>query len=941
VKALTRHLPSLPNPVRFALVVLAAAALNLIPIVLLGDSRVLLGPFLTMPLVLALPRPWALVAAVVPAAVTVVTLNHPFLVILGAAEALWLAQARADRPGRVFLRAVLFWVVVGAPIGIWLYYGIAGLPAEIVAIWLCSRAINQIAAVLVGYSLLHHSPLYAWTQPARASRSALRAYVFNYVVVLAAVPLALTGLGFSAVLNWESHEENAEQLGSISDRVSHELNVFLKLHQAAIQAIANIAQRDPEGVNLFLVEQHRAHPDFITMLMADRGGRIVATAPAEALTRLYGNDVSDRAYFNGARDSLEPQISGVFRGRGFGNDLLIGVSVPVLTPGGEFDGIVQGSVEIGRFARIATSSARSVDVEFILFDRSGNVVYSSDNVPLRPLDSVLGLPIQALQNEPTGRSGITYDGKTGSRFRRFRAYATTDPETGITVVVQRPLLAPLSNAGWIYGLLSVIFAGVVATAAVVARLARRRLSDPLEHFAGSAAEQATNQQLAPITPPAAPDELPQEVALVFVSFNRLVERLQQTLEELRRSNAELDQRVALRTRELEEARRTAESASASKTRFLAMTSHEIRTPLNAIIGFADSLVESVRDPFVADRLRTIRSSGVLLLGVVNDLLDLSSVEAGRIELRPAPCDVDLLCRDLGKLFAHPAEQKGLRLSLDLDAAEPRYVVADSQRLQQVLTNLLANAVKFTIAGRVSLRVEKQPVDAGQVRLTFSVTDTGPGIPAERQARMFEEFYRVEELRDTPGTGLGLNISRRLVELMGGTIQFESVVGVGTRFWFSITVEPVSSVPTPAAPPVASKTEELRILVVDDHPANQEVMRALLEDRCAHLEVVGSAQEALALLAAQSFDVALIDLEMPGFDGFQLVQRIRQGLTTEVQHCRLIAVSAHAQSQMRDRCRAAGFDDYLEKPIERRLLWQVLRPLPTTLARDSAPGSRGA
>jgi two-component system, sensor histidine kinase len=911
--------------------VAAAALVNLVPIELFGDARVLLGPFLVMPLVLVLPWPWAVVVAALPASVTLLTLHHPFVLVLAALEALWLASARSVTTRKVLLRWSLFWVVVGVPLGLWLYGRVAGLPSEVAALWLTARVVNQFSAVVVGHFLVHHTLLFAWTHSPIKRVLPLRALVFNYVFVLTAVPLALTGLGFASLLRQEADEKNATQLRGLADRVAQDFKLFLTVHQEALVAVANLAQRAPEHATLFLEEQHRAHRNFITMLMADQHGRIEATAPTDALVRLRGMDVSDRDYFQRARDTLSPQITGVFRGRGFGNDVLIGLSVPVLSSSGAFERLVQGSVEIRELARIAAQSAAANDAQFVLIDRNGRAIFASGELPVRPLDDVRGLPIFQLQRPDQAAVGVTYDIPLNGTPRRVRAFAATDDLSGITVVIQRPLLATLVGASRIYVLLALVFAGVLLTAVVVARFARQRLSSPLEHFAISAAQQAAGGEVKPMQVPEAPG-MPQEVALVYAGFNQLAERLAQTLEELRRSNAELDQRVELRTRELEQARQAAEAASASKTRFLAMTSHEIRTPLNAIIGFADSLLEQVNDPVVLDRLQTIRSSGVLLLGVVNDLLDLSSVEAGRLELRPVPCDVDDLCRDLTRLFAHRAQQKGIRLEFEGDRSGQAWVKLDAQRLRQVLTNLLSNAVKFTSVGRIALEVTKQGLSDGRLRLNFAVLDTGPGIPMERQARLFEEFYRVEELREIPGTGLGLNISRRLVELMGGSISIESVVGVGSRFSFELTAD---SVPPPTA--MVAQVAELRVLVVDDHPANQEVLRSMLDGRCSELTVVDSAAEALSVLNARSFDVALIDLEMPGIDGFQLMERLQEDRGSGARRGRAIAVSAHPRSQLIDRCRAAGFDDYIEKPIDRRLLWQVLRKQNPIVASASAPG----
>jgi CheY-like chemotaxis protein len=363
-----------------------------------------------------------------------------------------------------------------------------------------------------------------------------------------------------------------------------------------------------------------------------------------------------------------------------------------------------------------------------------------------------------------------------------------------------------------------------------------------------------------------------------------------------------------------------------------MTGHEIRTPLNAIIGLADAVVEKTADPEAAERLRTISRSGARLLGVVNDLLDLSRVEAGRLDLEPAPTELGALCGEVQALFALRARQQGISLSVERQPDVPLWLEIDGPRLQQVLFNLVGNALKFTREGGIRLLVTVTRDGPAAVGLRFSVIDTGPGIPADQQAKLFQPYVQLPGASRSavPGTGLGLAISRRLVGLFGGTLALRSTVGEGSEFHFSIEARraaPPEPPPAPAPAPVAAPAG-LRVLAADDNIANQEVLRSILEIHCAHVEVVDGGEAAVDALRRERFDAALIDLEMPDMDGYTVVQRVRAGAAGDAARtCRVIAFSAYGREQAWPRCRDAGFDDFVEKPINRKLLLAAIRGEP--------------
>lgn len=919
-----KWMPSLRRPGRVLAVTAAAVLLNLISLELPGGPRVLLGGLPAMLCLLLLPGPWGLLATAIAFAPTVLTFGHPFALMLATTEGIWLVLTVRRRRWNPMVADVLFWILVGAPLGWYLYRSIGRLPTELVLLTLLKQGVTQLVFVTVAVVFLQLWPAFRPT-PGTGRVLGLRELVFKYMFVLTAVPLVLAGLGFSVMSRRIAEaEERALMLDATHD-ATRQVEQFLELHQATLVSAARFIERHPDQAGSLIEEIRRTHPALITLLVADATGGIVETAPGDVRAQLRGSSVADRAYFWVARERGEPYVSGVFRGRGFGSDLLVALSVPLQDETGRFAGIVQASLEIQRFGRSALVTG-AAGTEMILADQGGRVIYADPATGLRTLEHLQHTtlrPFLSRRPEELLTHDLVIDGRTQ---RRVRSYGARCGKFGLLVVAQRPVLAPLNEVQHGYGLIGVIVAGVLGGAILVAMVARRRLATPLEHFARDAEGQAARGVVAEIASPEI--ALPREVALVFAAFNRLAARLQATHAELRRNNAELDRRVAERTAEAEQARQIAEAASRSKTDFLTMTSHEIRTPLNAIIGLAEGSDSAAVDPALAARLELIRHAGERLLGVVNDLLDLSRVEAGKLELALAPVEIAALSREVTGLLSTLARRQAVALRWDTGAEVPAWVKTDGARLHQVIVNLVGNGLKFARQGSVQVRVDAVSRRAGRVRLRFAVIDTGPGIAPEEQSRLFQPFAQLRGAAEgaMPGSGLGLVISRRLVELLGGTLQLHSEVGRGTEFAFEIEVEPaepprVESAPVSAgAMPTVPRWE---VLVADDNVANQEVLRLILEPRCRRIEVVGSGQAALLALQRDGFDAALIDLDMPDLDGLRVARTWRQDPRAAHSRCRLVAVSAHRRRERWADCAAAGFDAYVEKPINRTELLREL------------------
>jgi signal transduction histidine kinase/ActR/RegA family two-component response regulator len=362
---------------------------------------------------------------------------------------------------------------------------------------------------------------------------------------------------------------------------------------------------------------------------------------------------------------------------------------------------------------------------------------------------------------------------------------------------------------------------------------------------------------------------------------------------------------------LEEAQAEAQEASRSKSAFVAMMSHELRTPMNGVLGLAHALSKTRLDVRQAEYVDMIIQSGDGLMTILNDILDLSKIEAGKLELEIAPFDIRALAGQIRLLWSETARTKGVDLSLEVDPATPVWLLGDAARVRQILMNLVSNALKFTLAGRVVIRVA--PAEG---EIVMSVSDTGVGLTAEQRARLFAPFAQGDRstARRFGGTGLGLAICRHLAELMDGAIGVESEPGVGSTFTVRLAL-PATDEPSAEEGETGARFSlaGLRVLVVDDNAVNQLVARAVLEAAGIEVAAVGDGGAALARLGAESFDMVLMDVHMPVMDGVEAVRRIRagEGGRTDMP---IVALTADAMVGDAERLMAQGFDDAHPKPI---------------------------
>lgn len=772
-----------PIPVALLGAVVAVVANLIGPPLLLGHTLVLGSSAYWVVLALAGPN---IAAPVLLASfgVLVAIWGEPFSAGLILLEALVVGAAWRRR-WNPFLADLAFWAVFGLPAAWFTFSHLLNLSQPSLGVATALQPLNGLISVWVAYIAIRLIAPRHLDYADRPGRSGFMKILAARYVAFGTVPLAVAAqfIAFRSEKNLDAQARS--ELARAAAGTAEAVRVFLDESVTVIEhtALRKVATEDlaPWALEAELAGLHTTHPRFITLLGADVSGRVIAAAPEAARRRAREApfSVDDRDYFRIPRETRRPYVSPLLRGRGFGSDLIVAVSAPVIGRQGDWLGVVEGSLAIQSISAILREVGPSDSWRVLLTDATGQVVQSVGLDGIRPLDRLkgtkLGEQVEAadgtvrrlVMSGPSGRESVLSVSMPVSRY-------------GWRVTVQRPIIAFIWPVVETYLAILGIGALTALAAAAVVTLAGRDLNTALGRILDY-----SRGQPASVLEGLNRETLPREMDELITNLRSLSERAEAERRRREELLLSLEDQVAERTRELAGALDAAHAADRAKTAFVATVSHELRTPLTSIITAIRLLRHAPRrgEEATARTLETMERSSQVLLELISTVLDFSKLQAGAMGLnvrvfRPAEliAEVEAIIRprlDPGRV--------SFELTCDFPATLPWR--GDPQRIRQVLLNLLSNAAKFTTSGTIALQTWVAP----EGHLCFTVADTGPGIPAESLERIFQPFVQLRpgQQPGSAGTGLGLFISRSLAQLMRGDLVVRSEPGQGTCFTFWI------------------------------------------------------------------------------------------------------------------------------------------------------------
>jgi signal transduction histidine kinase/ActR/RegA family two-component response regulator len=747
----------------------------------------------------------------------------------------------------------------------------------------------------------------------------------------------LLGLGLGGLFARSAERGATADLTQRVRLVGHRVGDIVAEQEAALTALAARLAEDGPGPSLTargasaLGQEQQLRPRFASLLLTDAGGHRLAAA-GEAASAPPGTAAIDSDFVAEAVRSRRPQLSGVVADPALARDPVVALTVPVVSAGGVVAGVVIGALDLSTIEAAVGGVVNRPTTTAVITDGAGRVVAGAG-------------PRQVAVRTHFDARAWTNPADTGAS-RAVVANTTLD-RLGWTIHAHLPAKDVHEPVARLYALTAGWGLFTLLVAIPLVRLTAARVTGPLEQLVSATrAVSGEEQGLALSTDPGAPSE----VRALEGGFEAMVARLHErhlevrlALGERERANAaltatlaELDERVRERTAALAGATGRAEAASRAKSQFLANMSHEIRTPMNGVIGMAELLSATSLDASQRDVTETIRSSGQILLAIINDILDLSTIESGQLALEKASFPLASVVSQAVKVVSPAAAVKGLTLEVDTDPSLPGHLVGDRLRVGQVLVNLLSNAVKFTEVGRVTISTRLVPATATTpATIRIEVRDSGIGIDPERLSRLFQPFEQGDAsmARRFGGTGLGLAISKRLVELMDGRLWGQSQAGVGSTFSLELPLRVAEAPLAPMLPARAAihapkPTSELRLLIAEDNVVNQRVAARMLQKLGYQADVVENGRLAIEAVERRAYDVVFMDVQMPEVDGLEATRRIkaRAGETPWI-----IALTAHALEDDRQQCLAAGMNDFLSKPVQLAELTAALARVPRTVA----------
>jgi signal transduction histidine kinase/CheY-like chemotaxis protein len=773
----------------------------------------------------------------------------------------------------------------------------------------------------------------------------LRSEAFHAFVLAATLPVLVLASVDGQLISSKQQADGGARLHEAVAALNEQISAYVRDHQHAVQSLAAAMTGqdiDSRPRQALLDQYQKIYPGFLTVFVADRQGVVHHIVPARGLE---SPSIADREYFVNAMQTAKLAISDVILGR-LSNVPIVTIAAPILDAAGGVAGVAGGSLDLSRFERFAETLHTLPDARITILDQHGRLIYMSGQPSFTALQSFEHDDI-VVAAAAAGEGVYTYRRKVGDSREPVRlATSAVVAPTGWKVFGDQPLLSMrlLSTGYYVItlALMLLAFGGAVLGARGFAGMVTRPLEEVIAVVRSISAYGDRAEARLTENPPAEISDLLEDVNGMQRRLADSYQQLELALVQRERLNTELralthdlDRKVRERTSELVAATQVAEEANKAKSEFLANMSHEIRTPLNGIIGMTELALDTSLSAEQRDYLTMVKSSSGALLTILNDILDFSKIEMRKLELELVPFSVRDHLADLLKPIEFRAEQKDLEIVCHVLSDVPSVAVGDPGRLRQVLVNLLGNAIKFTERGQILVQVEVESRTADETVLHYSVSDSGIGIPADKQRQVFEAFKQADgsTTRRFGGTGLGLAISSTLVDLMRGRIWVESVPLEGSTFHFTARFGTSAARPEPAA----INLTDLAVLIAGDNSPNRRMVHDLLLRWHMRPTVVDNGAAALQALAEASakgtpFSLILIDASTDT-DGFEIARQIDHA-TLRSKVIMMLSSPDHAAESAR--CREIGIESCLRKPVDQR---ELLSAIGRILARD--PGQRAA
>ncbi|WP_022944613.1 ATP-binding protein [Pseudoalteromonas ruthenica] len=892
---------------------------HLIPVWFLDSSEFLFGQIFVLLSLVALGLRYSVITLAIASAFIFYRWQHAWPSIAFLLELIWLHWFCCRHLRRPLLPwGGVFWLLIGLPLLVVFGHWMVELPWLSLTTAIFKYLLNAIISLAVVDLLSYFLPFIVW----HYRQNSLK-HILSYVVSV----LILLVVLLTTVILVNDHYERIEyevntQLRAHADRVSQQIDSYLEQHQNAIvSARDTLAQGVDERWQLSHLGQ--MYPGFISTVLINQQGVAYVGWPKSLLDGLSAQqrDVTDRDYFTQAHSHPNGYISSVFRGRGLGDNPIVGISAPIYEKQ-QFAGVIEGSLRLESFRRFRPYLFEQQG-ELLVMDANNHVVYSSVNT-----FKVLSHLEQPALAEFNGDSSALY---RSANNELYYSRSLNSSQTGWTVIamMNRLHVNSVVASTWLYVLLLTLV--LLLLAGIFIRQLSQRLVAPLNFLT----QVMQRYPMLPNKTPLSQHEW-REVQQLHEQFDSLVVQLQQSFEQLAQSddrnrdlnkqltrfNQELERKVQEQTAELKTAVHRANQASRAKSQFLANMSHELRTPMNGVLGITDILLQdSQLSAQQRQYLTTLGASAQNLLQILNDILDFSKIEANALELNAQPLATRAFFTHVEQVFNSANDNKEVCFACDIAPNVPSSIRVDELRLNQVITNLLSNAKKFTERGEIVLSVQYRDDE-----LQVTVRDTGIGMSEEQQARIFTEFTQadVSTARRYGGTGLGLAICRSLVQKMGGDICVSSAEGEGSCFSFTIKAPACEDIEVNqhrehSAPDLT----ERHVLVVEDNTVNQLVLAKMLEPLGCEVAIAQDGVQALDMLQQQRYDVVLMDCQMPHMDGYQCTQHIRKE-PHKYGVMPVIAITANAYEEDKNRCLAAGMNAFVSKPLQAHELHRSIR-----------------